>query len=101
MSLVKHRFLPLLLAAAALTTALAGSTLRPPVKPTGLQQPGRPAGVWKGTSVCLQGKPVCKDEVVVYHIAAVPTRPGHYAMLANKLVEGREEAMGALDCRFD
>ena len=99
MHLVKNRVLPLLLVTLPLLIAMAGS--RPRSRQVPVRPAAAPAGVWKGTSICLQGKPVCKDEVVVYHIAVVPAKPAHFATIMNKLVDGREEQMGALDCRYD
>ncbi len=99
MPLLKSRILPLVLMILPLLAMVAGSRPRHRQKP--VHQAAAPAGLWKGTSVCLQGKPVCKDEIVVYHIAVIPTKPAHFAILANKIVNGREEEMGALDCRYD
>ena len=61
----------------------------------------RPVGIWRGTSTCLMGKPVCKDEIVVYHIAAVPSGADSVTIVANKVVAGVEEDMGTLQCRVD
>ena len=60
-----------------------------------------PGGTWRGTSTCLMGKPVCKDEIVVYHIAAVPSGADSVTIVANKVVGGVEEDMGTLQCRVD
>jgi len=57
-------------------------------------------GDWKGTSICKANKPVCKDEIVVYHIAPLPDQPG-VSVMANKIVNGVEEAMGILNCVVD
>ena len=61
-----------------------------------LAQPPAVAGVWTGTSVCLLGKPVCKDEHVVYHFA--PAAGDSVTVTMNKLVNGAEEEMGVLTC---
>jgi hypothetical protein len=57
-------------------------------------------GDWKGTSLCKAYKPVCKDEVVVYHIKALP-KSGRVEFTANKIVNGVEEDMGVLTCDVD
>lgn len=57
-----------------------------------------PSGTWTGTSLCLQGKPVCKDEHVVYHLAR--TEAGGVRVTMNKIVNGAEEWMTTLDCRW-
>jgi hypothetical protein len=60
------------------------------------------AGAWIGTSVCLAGKPVCKDERVVYHLTADPRVPTRLSMQMNKIVSGgSEEPMGTLGCTYD
>ena len=65
-----------------------------------------PIGDWTGTSLCLQGKPVCKDEQVVYHIAtraaADSAAPAGLPLqvTANKLVNGVEEDMGTFACTW-
>ncbi len=98
MHLVRNRLLPLLLVALPLTTAMAGS--RPRVQHEG-PQAVEPAGTWKGASVCLRGRAACGIDVVAFHIAAEPSRPGHLAAMMDRLVDGREEEIAVLDCRFD
>jgi hypothetical protein len=60
-----------------------------------------PTGTWRGTSTCLMGKPVCKDEIAVYHIAAAPSGADSVTIVANKVVAGVEEDMGTLQCRVE
>ncbi|HEX8831635.1 MAG TPA: hypothetical protein VF705_10735 [Longimicrobium sp.] len=61
------------------------------------------AGTWRGTSRCTAaGRPACHDEVVVYHVrqAGTPARaaPERLEWVMNKVVGGKEEAMGVLLC---
>ena len=58
-----------------------------------------PTGTWRGTSLCLVGKPVCKDEIAVYHITPA-TGADSVTIVANKVVAGREVDMATLHCRF-
>lgn len=59
-----------------------------------------PAGTWRGTSLCLVKPSPCHDEVVVYRI--VPMGTGDSLSLdAGKIVNGQEDDMGTLGCRFD
>ena len=58
-----------------------------------------PVGVWRGTSVCLVQPSPCHDEIVVYRITRATTRDS-VSMDARKIVNGREEEMGVLACRF-
>jgi len=58
-----------------------------------------PAGVWRGTSLCLVRPSPCHDEIVVYRIAH--TRPTDSVVIdARKIVGGEEEQMGVLNCAF-
>jgi hypothetical protein len=58
-------------------------------------------GEWRGESVCLANRGVCHDEVVVYRIRPDTARRGALTLDAWKIVNGQEEAMGALACTAD
>ena len=63
------------------------------------QAAASPIGVWRGTSLCMVHQSSCNDEIVVYRI----TRAGASDSLsvdARKIVNGKEEEMGALGCRL-
>jgi hypothetical protein len=60
---------------------------------------GSPVGVWRGTSLCLVRESPCHDEIVVYRITAGGAADS-FAIDARKIVNGQEEEMGILDCRF-
>lgn len=53
-------------------------------------------GVWKGTSLCQVKNSPCHDEIVVYHISKDSTGRS-YDMIANKIVNGKEEYMGTIN----
>jgi hypothetical protein len=57
-------------------------------------------GTWKGTSLCQVKNSPCHDEVVVYHISKHGADKT-YEMVANKIVNGKEEDMGALIFTYD
>ena len=57
-------------------------------------------GVWRGTSLCLVRPSPCNDEIVVYRITRVNARDS-LSLDARKIVNGQEEEMGVLGCRFD
>ena len=85
---------------------LAGTSTASPAHAQQQQRPAArdsslPTGSWRGTSTCLMGKPVCKDEIVVYHIAATPSGADSVTIVANKVVAGVEEDMGTLQCRVE
>jgi hypothetical protein len=59
----------------------------------------RPAGVWRGTSLCLVRPSPCHDETVVYRITQMNAADS-VSIDARKIVRGEEEEMGVLGCRF-
>jgi len=57
-------------------------------------------GVWKGTSLCQVKNSPCHDEVVVYHISKDSTGKSH-EVIANKIVDRKEEYMGTIPFTYD
>jgi hypothetical protein len=57
-------------------------------------------GVWKGTSLCQVKNSPCHDEVVVYHISKDSTGKS-YKVIANKIVNGKEDYMGTIPFVYD
>src|SRR5258706_495447 len=57
-------------------------------------------GTWRGTSVCQVKNSPCHDEISVCHITK-GDKTGTYHFVMNKVVNGKEEDMGALDFSFD
>ena len=57
-------------------------------------------GIWKGTSLCQIINSPCHDEVVVYHISKDSTGKS-YEMIANKIVNGKEDYMGTIPFLYD
>jgi hypothetical protein len=53
-------------------------------------------GLWKGDSLCQIKESPCHDEVGVYHVKK--TAPGSFEFAMNKVVGGKEEFMGSLQC---
>ncbi len=59
-------------------------------------------GDWEGESVCVdKNRPACKNEHVVYHITKKGGEADGVMMRADKIVNGKPEEMGALDCKYD
>jgi hypothetical protein len=58
-------------------------------------------GRYKGQSLCLANKPVCKDEVVVYTFSRAWGRARPVRWQADKIVDGVQELMGTMDCAAD
>jgi hypothetical protein len=61
--------------------------------------PPNPLGVWRGTSTCLVRPSPCKDEIAVYRITRANAGDG-LSLDGRKVVKGKEEEMGVLDCSF-
>ena len=57
-------------------------------------------GVWKGTSLCQVKNSPCHDETVVYHISKDSTGRS-FDVIANKIVNGKEEYMGTINFIYD
>ena len=57
-------------------------------------------GVWKGTSLCQIKNSPCHDEIVVYHISKDSTGKS-YEVIANKIVDGKEDYMGTIPFTYD
>ena len=57
-------------------------------------------GIWKGTSLCQVKNSPCHDEVVVYHVSKDSTGKS-YEVIANKIVNGKEDYMGTLAFTYD
>jgi len=53
-----------------------------------------PAGLWRGTSVCMVKDSPCHDEANVYRISTVAGKPQRFTVTAAKIVDGREVEMG-------
>lgn len=62
--------------------------------------PATALGTWRGTSLCLVHPSGCHDENVVYRITPTTTRDS-VSLDGRKIVNGVEEEMGVLGCRFN
>lgn len=58
-------------------------------------------GDWFGESKCTGNNPYCHDEVVLYHFTRSNTDPSKIHLAADKIVNGKPEAMGELDLSYD
>jgi hypothetical protein len=66
----------------------------PPVDDGGI------AGIWTGDSICTVHPSPCNDEKVIYHVSKPDTK-GDLTIQADKVVNGKPEDMGPIDCNFD
>ena len=57
-------------------------------------------GIWKGTSLCQIKNSPCHDEVVVYHISK-DSNGKSYEVIANKIIDGKEDYMGTIPFTYD
>jgi|SRR5919205_131482 hypothetical protein len=59
-------------------------------------------GEWEGESVCVdKNRPACKNEHVVYHIKKKDGEPDAVTIAADKIINGKPEEMGVLECKYD
>lgn len=59
-------------------------------------------GDWEGESVCVdKNRPACRNEHVVYHLTKKEGEPDGVRLRADKIVNGKPEEMGLLDCKYD
>jgi hypothetical protein len=58
-------------------------------------------GDWEGESVCTGSRPACKNEHVVYHVKKKEGEADAVVLAADKIVNGKPEEMGVLECRYD
>jgi len=57
-------------------------------------------GTWEGESKCTVPNSPCRDEHVVYRIAAKKDNPATLTIDADKIVDGSAQFMGSLDCEY-
>ena len=57
-------------------------------------------GTWEGESKCTIPTSPCQNEHVLYKIAADKSGPGRARVDAYKIVDGKQELMGTLDCAY-
>jgi hypothetical protein len=57
------------------------------------------AGNWMGSSVCQVKNSPCHDEIVEYNILKADS--GLYHVSMNKIVDGKINFMGVVDCAYD
>src|SRR6185503_16292342 len=60
-------------------------------------------GDWVGESVCVNKEkfPACNDEHVVYHVVVASGKTDTVTITADKIVNGKPEAMGTFDFVYD
>ena len=58
-------------------------------------------GTWQGRSLCVTAIPACTDETVVYRIRRTRPHEEAFAIQADKIVDGKDEPMGTIACRFE
>jgi hypothetical protein len=59
-------------------------------------------GEWEGESVCVdKNRPACRNEHVLYHIRKKDGEADAVTIAADKIVNGKPEEMGVLECKYD
>ncbi|MBI1764329.1 MAG: hypothetical protein HYR56_23125 [Acidobacteria bacterium] len=61
------------------------------------------AGNWTGASICVNKEkfPACHDEQVIYRIAPTSGSADKVNLTMDKLVDGKPEFMGEMECTYD
>lgn len=57
-------------------------------------------GTWKGESLCTVKPSACHDEVVVYEINPSANKKEQFTVKADKVVDGKRQWMGDLNCTY-
>ena len=74
-------------------------------KPAGAQggEVSKLVGDWFGESICVNKEkfPACKDEQVIYHVVVASGKTDTVTLSADKIVDGKPEAMGTFDFIYD
>jgi hypothetical protein len=88
--------------ACALLVAAAACCASPVWSARALATTPAAVGTWTGESICTdKNRPACKNEVVVYRVEEISGRPGVLLLLADKIIEGKRDPMGKLECKYD
>src|SRR5262249_51194951 len=57
-------------------------------------------GDWRGDSICVVRPSACHDEKALYHVKKTGNAPNQYSIDADKIVDGKPEYMGTLECTY-
>lgn len=95
------QLLLIMLLSAAVTIAASAAQNDSAKKPDADSHESLLAGDWRGDSICLVRPSACHDEDSLYHFTKVPGKPGVYSLQADKIVDGKPETMGTMDCNYD
>lgn len=63
--------------------------------------PRKLEGEWFGRSLCVTQRPACTDETVRYRLTVADDAGAKIRLDMDKLVGGKYELMGSVDCRFE
>jgi hypothetical protein len=88
--------------ACALLVAAAAFCLGPIRSSRAFTNPPSAVGTWMGESTCTdKNRPACKNEVVIYRFEEIAGKQGVLLLLADKIIEGKRDPMGKLECKYD
>lgn len=57
-------------------------------------------GDWRGDSICVVRPSACNDEKALYHFKPLGGQPNRFSLQADKIVNGRAEEMGTMECSY-
>jgi hypothetical protein len=59
------------------------------------------AGMWRGTSECVQQASACHAESNVYRFTQLASKPGWFSGTGSKVWNGKEISMGTLEWQYE
>ena len=80
---------------AGFTASSKGQGLARPMNASSL------VGTWSGESICVDQRPACKNEVVVYRFEPVAGKSTLVTLLADKIIKGKRIPMYKLDFQYN
>ncbi|HEY7402452.1 MAG TPA: hypothetical protein VIB39_02945 [Candidatus Angelobacter sp.] len=58
-------------------------------------------GDWRGDSICAVRPSACHDEKALYRVTKAGDSVNRYSIEGNKIVDGKPEYMGTLQCTYE
>jgi hypothetical protein len=87
--------------AATLVPEVLAMPQNPPANSSSASEERKLPGTWRGDSLCVEKGTACHDEIAVYRIAAVSSKPDYLLVTGCKVVDGKEIVMGTGEGRYD
>jgi hypothetical protein len=69
----------------SLVLAIVALPQKSPAHGSGGDEDSRLPGTWRGDSLCAEKGTSCHDEIAVYRIASIPSKPGYLMVTGGKV----------------